>query len=274
MTTIREPAVAGRFYPSDSCELERLMDSFDRAVSARPELIDAKGLIAPHAGYTYSGALASALFRSIEFKSRIILLGPRHHSHGAAGAWLSRSSRWRSPLGDIPIDTETVDEILTRLDFADVDEEAHENEHSIEVELPFIQRYARGSVSITPMVLGAMGYARLSALGVTIGRIARRDRSSFLIVASSDFSHGLPLALAEKLDRSAIDPILDFDPARFFEIVRSGAFSICGVEPIVATLIASRELGAHRAELIDYRTSADVTREETSVVGYASIAFS
>lgn len=260
---LREPAVAGRFYPGTQARLAAEVDGFLQPGTAR---LPAKGLVAPHAGYMYSGAIAGEVYRRVELPERVVILGPNHTGLGAAAA-LWPGGRWRTPLGEVPIDP-GLTRALAGIPGVERDDEAHLHEHSLEVQVPFLQR-ARPGVAVAALCLGPLSFEACEALGRALGRVAAADGA--LIIASSDMSHYVAAAEAREKDRLAIDRILALDPAGLYDVVRRERISMCGFVPATVMLVAAREMGATGAELVRYGSSGDVTGDDAQVVGYAAM---
>jgi MEMO1 family protein len=270
---IRPPAVAGTFYPSDERELARQIDEFTRAAApAGTPKIAPRGCLVPHAGYMYSGHVAGAVFASIEIPARCILLGPRHYPRGEAMAILTEGS-FITPLGEAPVDAALARELADACPRLREDAVAHEREHSLEVEIPFLQRLAR-DLRFVPVVLATDRYPVLEELGHAIARIvaARNARGErVLVVASSDMNHYESDAITRAKDQRAVARILALDPRGLYDTVRGEQISMCGYAATVALLVAMRELGATEALLVRYATSGDMNGDWERVVGYAGI---
>jgi hypothetical protein len=265
---IRQPAVAGRFYPNDPSALNQELDSF-LSVSPQQEKIRAQACLVPHAGYKYSGHVAGAVYSGIEIPSRVILLGPRHFPGGERFAILS-DGWWQTPLGLVPLNRPLAEKIVRACPLLREDAVAHSNEHSLEVQLPFMQRLAPLSTFV-PIVIAPAQYAELEALGRAIANVLRAETEPILIVASSDMNHYESDAITRVKDRKAVDRILALDPRGLFDTVREEEISMCGYGAAVAMLTAVRQLGAARAELVRYATSGEINGDFQEVVGYAGI---
>ena len=266
---IRRPAVAGRFYPSDAAELERSLESCLGAPGIAPSM-RALGCMVPHAGYAFSGPVAGTVYRRIHLPSRFILLGPRHFPAGQPMAILSRGA-WMTPFGPVPIDAELATELKRACPLLHEDALAHEREHALEVQLPFLQTVA-GEFMFVPVVLGTIVLAALEELGEALARVVAAQREPVLLLASSDMNHYESDSLTRAKDERAIEKILNLDPRGLFDVVQQEGISMCGFAAVVTMLFAARRLGATRAELLSYATSGDVTGDREAVVGYAGIA--
>ncbi len=267
---IRPPAVAGRFYPSDPRELARQVDQYSRpSAPARAEKISALGCLVPHAGYIYSGHVAGAVYSSLQIPARSILLGPRHFPQGEPMAILTEGS-WQTPLGDVEIDSALAAELARACPRLREDAVAHEREHSLEVQLPFLQRLA-GDFRFVPVVLATDRYPAMEELGRAVAQVVAAHAARVLVIASSDMNHYESDAITRAKDGRAIERILALDPRGLYDTVRNEEISMCGYAATVAMLVAMRELGTKQAQLVRYATSGDITGERDQVVGYAGI---
>jgi AmmeMemoRadiSam system protein B len=264
----REPAVAGRFYPG---EPDRLRAEVERHLAAARVAAPAAaiGVVAPHAGYVYSGAVAGATFAAVDVPPRAIVLCPNHTGMGAAAS-LWGDGGWRTPLGRVPVDG-ALAAALAGSRLVSLDRAAHRFEHALEVELPFLQ-VRRPDVAIAPLCLGPLDVEECEELGHAVADAARG--AGALVVASSDMSHYLPAEEAERKDRRALDALLALDARRLHDTVRRERITMCGVVPATVMLFAARELGATSARLVRYANSGDVSGDHDSVVGYAGVVVS
>jgi AmmeMemoRadiSam system protein B len=260
---VREPAVAGSFYTADA---DALAAQVDRFLAAGGERAPAIGLVAPHAGYVYSGAIAGAVYARVDVPARVVVLGPNHTGRGARAA-LWPSGAWRTPLGEVAIDP-ALTAALAASPLVEPDVAAHRLEHALEVEVPFLQR-ARPGAAIAALCLAHLSFDACAALGATVAEAARA--AGALVVASSDMSHYLPAALARRKDHRALERILALDPEGLYEVVHAEDISMCGIIPATVMLVAARALGATRAELVRYGHSAEVSGDDDQVVGYAGV---
>ena len=262
------PAVAGQFYPGTASVLSRTLLELTREVKERMPAI---GVVAPHAGYVYSGAVAGDVFSSVRVPGRAVIFCPNHTGIGEDAAIMSRGA-WRMPWGDVPVDEELAARLETACPLLREDASAHSREYAIEVQLPFLHRF-RPDVRIVPVALGRLSLEECRELGENVADAIAGDAERPLLVASSDMSHYVPDAVARKKDRMAIDRMLALDPEGLYGTVRTERISMCGVMPATVVLFAARRLGATSARLIRYATSGDVSREFDQVVGYAGLAF-
>ena len=263
---IRPPAVAGHFYSSNANELARDVDGY---LSAGTEKARAIACVVPHAGYVYSGHVAGAVYSSLQIPSRSILLGPRHYPGGEALAILSDGA-WTTPLGDAKIDSALAAELKHAFPRLREDSVAHAREHSLEVQIPFLQRLVR-DFRFVPIVLGTDRYPVLEELGHSIAKVVTEQKEPVLVVASSDMNHYESDAVTRVKDERAIARILALDPRGLYDTVRSEGITMCGFAATVAMLVAARDLGAKEAEPVRYATSGDINGERDRVVGYAGI---
>ncbi len=262
----RYPAVAGTFYPHVQGELVGVVDAY--LSLARREREPAKVVVSPHAGYVFSGKVAGAAMGEVLVPRRVIILGPKHRRAGADAA-VARADQWRFPFGDVPIDSE-LSELVAREASLEFDDEAHEQEHSLEVQVPFLWRSNPG-VTITAVALGYGNAPRLKEIGRALAKVIEEVGEPVLIVASTDMSHHVPEDEAGRLDKMAIDQILDLDPDGLWKTVTSREISMCGVVPTSVALHAANALGAEDARLVRYATSGDVNGDRSAVVGYAGV---
>lgn len=266
---IRHPAVAGQFYPAQP---EVLRKDIERRISHASPRKKAIGIVSPHAGYVYSGGVAGALFSSVEISSTVLILGPNHHGVGSRVA-LYPPGAWQTPLGQVPISESLTQLLKAEISVADMDSLAHQHEHSLEVQVPFLQ-VLRPDVRIAAICLGFGDYATARIVGEGIAAAIKKFGDEVLIVASSDMSHFETDETARKLDDMAIRKVLDLDPQGLHEVCRASRITMCGVIPATAMLVAVQSLGATVAELVGYATSGEVNGDLRRVVGYAGIVVS
>ena len=227
-------------------------------------------VVSPHAGFVYSGPVVGAVFSSVDLPLRYVILGPSHRSIRSRLAMM-REGIWESPFGDVPVDTQLADLIKGHSDSIEEDNTAHLHEHSLEVQLPFIQYYKK-DITIVPICIAyEVTYRELEELGRSVALGIKDFHEDVLIVASTDMSHYVEQEVARKKDLLAINKILDLDAKGLYDTVTQESISMCGFQPTASAILASKELGASRAELVKYQTSGDVTGDYREVVGYAGI---
>jgi AmmeMemoRadiSam system protein B len=265
---IRMPVVAGQFYPSSEQGLKKQIEGFIQKNIVKS---DALACMLPHAGYMYSGRTAVETVSAINIKDKIILLGPNHTGSGAQFSIMTEGT-WKTPLGEIRIDSKLADKILSNSKYLESDFLAHAGEHSLEVELPILQ-YFKPDFQIVPIAFLSDDLGALKEIGQEIAAaISETDiRNSVLLVASSDMTHYEPQAEACKKDEQAIQAILELDEDKLMQKIRRFNITMCGYAPVIVMLSAAKALGAKSAKLIKYQTSGDVTGDKQSVVGYAGI---
>lgn len=271
--TVRHPAVAGRFYPAKPETLTRQLDQFlGPPASDEEKPAGSLGCVVPHAGYMYSGHVAGAVYRRLPARPSYVILCPNHTGRGAPLAMMSKGE-WLTPLGSVRIDTPLAQALRQVCHLLLEDPEAHEDEHSLEVQLPFLQRQV-GNFTFVPIALGVSGYAALETLGHALALALKRSAQPVLIIASSDMNHYEPDDVTRAKDKKAYDRILGLDPPGLYDVLRREDITMCGYGPAIAMLTAAKDLGAQRAELVKYATSADTSGDRSAVVGYAGIIIS
>ena len=268
-STIRHPAVAGRFYPGDPNTLLADVRSY---LSPTEKTVTAIGCVVPHAGYIYSGHVAGAVFARLNIPRRCIVLCPNHTGMGQPLAIMSAGA-WETPLGRVPIDSSLADALKKRFSLLTGDADAHRAEHAIEVELPFLQAKSR-NFTFVPIALGTGKFDVLENLGQAIADVVKAETEPVLVIASSDMNHYENDKITRVKDHKAIDRILALDARGLFDVVMNEDISMCGFGPTVAMLTAGKRLGATSAELVKYATSGDISGDREMVVGYAGIVVS
>jgi MEMO1 family protein len=286
--TRRAPAVAGMFYPENARELRALIDQSFRNQRFGPGVTITStaapstnkqhkiyGIVSPHAGYVYSGAVAAHGFYKISTADfhNIVMAGPNHYG---IGSWVAamKDGIWETPLGDVQINSDMAEEIGTRSTTLDFDDHAHSRDHCLEVQLPFLQ-YIKQDFKIVPVILVSQNRDTAFDLGNAISKtiIEMGTLDSTLLLASSDFTHYEPNGEAHRKDGELIKAILALDINRFYTVLERLNISACGYGAIATMMIAAKNLGATRGELLKYATSGDVTGDISAVVGYSSIVF-
>ncbi|MEO8256807.1 MAG: AmmeMemoRadiSam system protein B [Acidobacteriota bacterium] len=271
MNSIRPPAVAGTWYPGTAEPLTRAVDGYLSAAGAdgvRFESLTA--LIAPHAGLIYSGPVAGHAYRLVSGRTYdvVVLVGPSHFV-GFEGVAVSRAGGFRTPLGVASIDERCATEIMNAAPIAREHDAAHGREHSLEMQLPFLQRVAPGA-PIVPLVMGFQSAATALALGSALAMVLGRRRA--LLIASTDLSHYHDAVTAARLDQVVIDHVARFDADGLQGALDRTPGHACGGGPVVAVLRAARALGARDARVLNYADSGDVSGDKSSVVGYMAAA--
>jgi len=267
---LRLPAVAGQFYPGNPRELSALVKNYTKQESSLKKA-KVRACLVPHAGYIYSGGVAGAVFSRISLPKKILLLGVRHYPRGEALAILSDGA-WRTPLGDVPVETPLATRLRQECPALREDNVAHSREHSLEVELPFLQVLDPG-FSFVPVAVGTLRFEELAETGEGIARVLAESEEEILIVTSSDMNHYEDEETTRRKDHKAIDRMLKLDARGLYEICRDEEISMCGLGPAIVMLTAMRRLGVEKAELVCYATSGDVNGDRDAVVGYAGMIF-
>ncbi len=262
----RQPAVAGMFYPADPRTLERDLQRYMPDDDAQHDLL---GCIAPHAGYMYSGAVAGRLYSHLRFPRRVVILGPNHTGLGRPVS-LAPSGTWITPLGEETVDTDLASLLREEFPRAELDAGAHRREHSIEVQVPFLQVRTR-ALQVLPICLQHLPVEDCLELGRALARTVERAGEPVGVIASSDMSHYEPDAVAREHDHRAIDAALTLDPVDLYRTVHDHRISMCGVIPATVMLECVRHLGANSGHLVAYATSGDTSGDRSAVVGYAGI---
>jgi AmmeMemoRadiSam system protein B len=267
---LRLPAVAGQFYPANPRELTRLVRHFTTQ-EATAEKVRVRACLVPHAGYVYSGGVAGAVFSRVILPRKIIVVGVRHSPPGADLAILSKGA-WRTPLGDAPLDEDLARRVREACTGLQEDSVAHGREHSLEVEIPFLQ-VLDPEFTFVPVAVGTLRFAELQELGMGLARVLQESAEEILIVTSSDMNHYQDDETTRIKDGKAIEKLQAVDAQGLYEVCRAEHISMCGLGPAVAMLTAMKEIGAKRGEVVRYATSGDVNGDRDAVVGYAGMIF-
>ncbi len=268
---IRNPAVAGQFYYYD---LEMLNSQITELVDLNADKREVLGLLSPHAGYMYSGGVAGAVLSRVKIPDTFVILGPNHTGLGAEFS-IFNEGMWRMPFGDVIVDSGLAKEILLNSKFLNADPFAHQREHSIEVQIPFLQYFDK-KFQIVPIAMSHYtpdeNFLEICHdIGNAISTGIQKTKEKVVIIASSDLTHYEPKSAAEKKDGIALDAILELNPERLFKKIRELGISMCGFGPAASMLYACKNLGAKNSELVKYRTSGDVTKDYSAVVGYGGV---
>jgi hypothetical protein len=278
---VRHPAVAGSWYAGTSAGLQaQIEECFTHKLGpGKPPKVVEKGarslvgLVCPHAGYMYSGPVAAHGYYKLAADGKpdvIAIFSPNHTGLGSALAIMNEGV-WRTPLGDVEIDAPTANQILRESRIIDVDDTAHASEHSIELQLPFLQYLYGSSFKFVPICFLMQDLESSREVGQAVAK-ALADKNA-LVIASTDMTHYEPQKSAERKDKMAIEAAIKMDEEQYYSTVESYRISTCGYGPTVAAITAAKALGAKEAQLLCYKTSGDVTGDSSAVVGYASIAF-
>jgi hypothetical protein len=264
---IRKPAVAGQFYPGNADDLRKQLQQLIPNVVVKRSAI---GVISPHAGYHYSGGTAGRLLAGIEIPRTVVLIGPNHRGTGTLVA-LAPEDGWQTPLGTVPIEKRLAGLMQHLIPAVQLDAAAHALEHSLEVQVPFLQ-YLRPDVSIVPLCLSFGNVIGCELLGRGLAAAVRGFGEPVLLLASSDMTHYESAESAQKKDERALKKALALDANGLIEVCRTKHITMCGVVPAAVMLVAAKELGASQAELVDYTTSGEVTGDLSDVVAYAAVS--
>lgn len=285
MLFVRPPVAAGKFYDLEKDKLRRQIDvAFKHAddgtkPKAAPKLQKIRGGIVPHAGYEYSGRVAAKFYSLLAEKParNCIIIGPNHNMFGYRFAMM-KNSLWKTPLGGVAVHEPMVESLMRGCELLQIDVTPHQNEHSIEVQLPFLQSRFGDDFKFVPIsIANELGDSSMlgacQKLGIAIADAVRASKEEWLVIASSDFSHYVPQSAAEETDGALLKAIVKLNEKAFFERVNEMNAGVCGFGPIITTMAAVKKLGAKKGTLLKYATSGDATKEYDSVVGYASVVF-
>jgi MEMO1 family protein len=278
---VRSPAVAGSWYAGTP---NRLRDQLEELFMHRlgPGSLPSVntwgprnlvGLVVPHAGYMASGPVAAHAYHYLAVDGKpdiIVIFGPNHTGYGSALSIMNEGA-WRTPLGDVEIDSKTAKMIVSASPIIDVDDLAHVYEHSIELQLPFLQYLYGSEFKFIPICFGIQDLVSSREVGKAVAEALKGKNG--LVIASTDLTHYEPQERAEKKDKMAVDAALQMDEGKYYAAVETYGISTCGYGPVMAAITASKELSAKKSELLCYKTSGDVLGDRSAVVGYASIAF-
>jgi AmmeMemoRadiSam system protein B/AmmeMemoRadiSam system protein A len=268
----RPAAVAGRFYPGSPREVQAMLDEMFAAVPKSPAPQPWAGALAPHAGWIYSGKLAAAVFSRIAIPDCAIILCPKHRPGGARWA-VAPHRRWLFPGGELASDPELAERLADGVEGLELDADAHQEEHAIEVQLPILARLAP-RLRVVGITVGDSALPELLRFGVAMSVVLRDMPQRPLLVVSSDMNHFADVATTQRLDSLALNAIATRDPECVYETVRQNRISMCGMAPCVVAMEALRWLGGlNRCESVGHATSADAGGPVDRVVGYAGLLF-
>jgi len=265
---LRQPAVANQFYPGVARQLTAVIHTLAQPVP-EAEKITALAVVSPHAGYIYSGRTAAETYARVRVPENIVILGPNHHGLGGPLSIISAGA-WAMPLGTVPINPELSELIKSHVPLAREDAAAQRQEHSLEVQLPFLQM-ARPEITLSPLMVAQLDFASCRAIGQGLARAIKAFGQPVLMVASTDMTHYQPRAVASRQDHLALARVTALDPEGLYRTVVEQRISMCGFIPTTITLIAALELGATKAELVSYSDSGETSGDTDRVVGYAGL---
>jgi AmmeMemoRadiSam system protein B len=273
MHFVREPAVSGMFYPDDPTKLRKDIETYLKCAVVPDLEENVIGIISPHAGYMYSGKVAAYGFRMIVKKQydTVILIGPSHRAYFEGVALWDRGS-FETPLGRTDIDEDIAGEIVNINGIIKPNMDTHREEHSLEVQLPFLQSVL-DSFKIIPLVMGIQTSSACRELAQSLSEVIQASKKKFLVVGSTDLSHYYPYAVAKKLDDVIVGRLGTFNIPGMIEDIETGKTEACGAGPIIATMMLSEKLGADHGTVLKYANSGDVSGDKAGVVGYVSAVF-
>lgn len=278
---VRRPTQAGAFYEGDAEALRTQIENcflHEFGPEKTPEVNKSGprkviGLVCPHAGYMFSGAVAANAYYELAQDGKpdiVVILGPNHTGYGSALS-LMNDGIWRTPLGEVEIDVETANQILHKAGIIDVDEAAHLFEHSIEVQLPFLQYLYGSDFKFVPVCLRMQALSFAVEIGKALTKVLAGKNA--VVIASSDMTHYEPQRNAAAKDLAALKAVEAMDEKKFYSIIEKQNVTACGYGPIATVIVTAKGLGAKDAKLLCYKTSGDVTGDYSGVVGYAALSF-
>ena len=261
----RQPAVADRFYPGDKYSLNQTVHGLLKRHNP-PKIENCFAIVSPHAGYVYSGSVCAETMKSIDIPETVVILGPNHHGRGSLVSLSSRN--WQMPWGDVPV-AEVFVSLLENTDAnIEIDELAHQYEHSLEVQIPFLHAL-QDNLTIVPLVLSQLSYSMCEKIADALAESIQRYEKPVLMVASSDMNHYETRQLGSIKDKLALDELTALNPQGLYSTVNAHNISMCGIIPVTIALLASMRLGADTADIVRYCDSGDVSGDTNQVVGYA-----
>src|SRR6266404_1928624 len=268
---VRPPAVAGQFYPATASEVDAALQTLIPSSASKRRAI---AVVCPHAGWTYSGRTAGFVYSQVEIPDRVILVGPNHHGVGSDYA-VYGSGSWHTPGGDVPIAEPLAADLLDNCELLAEDVRAHGGEHSLEVQVPMLLR-ANPNVRIVPLLIAggwpeSGGRRDLREIGAAIAQTVQDYGKPVLVLASTDLNHYEEQEVSHVKDKLVLDAVVKLDEDALMAHVIDVEVSMCGVASTYIVIHAAKKLGAKRAELLDYRTSGDVSGDFTRVVGYGAV---
>jgi len=273
MTTVREPSVSGMFYPDDPAVLRKDIGVYLKGADVEPFSGQVHGIVSPHAGYVYSGQVAAYAYKAVsglEFDT-VIVIAPSHRAY-FEGIALWEKGSFKTPLGNITIDEHSAEELLEESDIFITNRDVHRGEHSLEVQLPFLQCVFKDFL-LVPLLMGAGAEDLYEKASDAIKRVISGSARRCLIVASTDLSHYYPYATAVKIDTITVEHLRNFDVPAMIRDTRSEKAQACGAGPMITAMMAARKLGAGASRVLKYANSGDVSGDRSGVVGYVSAIF-
>ncbi|NQV39659.1 MAG: MEMO1 family protein [Nitrosopumilus sp.] len=274
---IREPVVAGQFYPGGEVDLRNMIKNcmdHKYGPGSNPTISNRKifGVICPHAGYVYSGPTACHSYKSIASQNPelAIIIGPNHFGVGRDVSTMI-DAQWRTPLGIVQVDSESAKQVAELSKYIEIDEYSHSQDHSLEVQIPMLQEILSNDFQILPIILRSQDMKTAIDIGNAVSEIAKKKNT--IIIASSDFTHYEENSFAHQQDKALIEPILEMNIEKFYQVLSEKRVTACGYGAMASTMVACKNLGATKGELLSYATSGDVSGNVESVVGYAAIKF-
>jgi len=265
---LRSPVVAGQFYPGDQSALSKTLASLVPDVPAA-EKKEALAVISPHAGYIYSGGVAGETFAQVRVPEDVVILGPNHTGNGLPVSLMDKGA-WQMPMGEVPISEELAASLVSGSAIIQPDDVAHRFEHSLEVQVPFLQ-FVQQNLAIAPIVFSHISYESCVAAGNDLARAIEEFNRPVLIVASTDMTHYESRESASRKDSLALERIRELDPQGLYDTVVGNRISMCGIMPTTVALVAALKLGATKAELVRYTDSGEASGDTSQVVGYAGL---
>jgi AmmeMemoRadiSam system protein B len=281
MAKVRLPTQAGAFYEGTAKSLKKQVEDcflHELGPGKLPKVAKTGsrhivGLVCPHAGYMFSGPVAAHAYYKLALDGKpdiAVIFGPNHTGYGS-GLAVMNDGVWRTPLGDVEVDGETANQIVRESGIIDVDDSAHRLEHSIEVQLPFLQYLYGSGFKIVPVCFLMQDLISARETGQAVAKVLAGK--NVLVIASSDMTHYEPRERAAKKDMLALEAVEELDEEKFYSVVEANRVSACGYGPIAALIVTTKILGVKEAKLLCYKTSGDITGDYSSVVGYAAVSF-
>jgi AmmeMemoRadiSam system protein B len=273
MTSVREPSVSGMFYPDDPDVLRKDVGIYLKGADVEPFTAGVRAIVSPHAGYVYSGPVAAYAYKAVsglDFDT-VIVIAPSHRVY-FEGVALWEKGSFKTPLGSIGIDEHAAQELLKSSDTFIVNRDVHRGEHSLEVQLPFLQ-YVFKDFLLLPLLMGAGGEEIYEKTAQSLERMIASSSRRFLIVASTDLSHYYPYAAAVKIDAVTVEHLRNFDISGMMRDISSEKAQACGAGPMITAMLASKKLGAQASRVLKYANSGDTSGDRSGVVGYVSAIF-